>query len=471
MYSTDLLKNVCKGGACTLPSAQMGGFCLVHQPETEKTSQCKGSRLPALTEDQKLSSESIPVTSISNSSSSVTKPRSRRGSHQMVFTGDERKNGELQTFLQAIHDISAELEPLAVAEKIIERSCEVLTCDRVSLFYVDTDDLVLVVAKGAKNIHLPKTQGIAGHVATTGETVNIVDAHLDDRFDSSFDKQSGYRTKSVMATPVYDTDGHMIAVLQAINKGGQNNDKTFSQHDIMLFDNLAKHCSVALHNAQLYERTRSAEQKMSSLIEVVTMLHSQPNTNSLIFTLSHRSHQLVMADRSTLYLVDKPRHQLVVMQGDVDIRFGLDKGLAGHVATSGKVVNIPDCYLDERFNREIDRKSGYRTKSMLCMPIPGKAENSIVGVLQVINRLDDSGFSSGDEGLLRTLLKIAGPILEASNLFASAPKAMSEAHALIPNRSPNRSPTRTTTKYTFMSGITEGHAIVEEGEEEANADE
>jgi len=203
-----------------------------------------------------------------------------------------------------------------------------------------------------------------------------------------------------------------VAVLQCINKV----DGEFSFEDIVLVKNLATHCSVVLRNAHLYEQSQRSKSKVNSLLEIVQMLHSDPNTNSLIFTLSHRSHQLVEADRCTLWLADNTRQQLVVMQGDVDIRIPMKAGIAGHVATTGNVVNILDCYQDPRFNQAIDKKTGYRTKSMLCMPIFA-LENEVVGVLQLINKLDESSFSAGDEEILRTLLSIAGPILKNSNIF------------------------------------------------------
>lgn len=152
---------------------------------------------------------------------------------------------------------------------------------------VDNDELVLMIAKGAKNIRLPKNKGIAGHVATHGETVNIPDAWEDDRFDSSHDKSSGFRTKEVMATPILDEEGDIVAVLQCINKKGG-----FTSEDVVLAKNLSMHCAVVLRNAHLYEQSQRSEHKVNSLLEIVQMLHEGSNTNSLIFTLSHRSHQV-----------------------------------------------------------------------------------------------------------------------------------------------------------------------------------
>lgn len=95
----------------------------------------------------------------------------------------------------------------------------------------------------------------------------------------------------------------------------------------------------------------------------------------------------------------------------------MSQGIAGHVATTGQMLNIPDAYDDPNFNQAIDKKTGYRTKAILCMPI--KADDQVIGVLQLINKVTGSGvFGTDDEDVMMIFLSIAGPILAASNLYA-----------------------------------------------------
>jgi len=333
----------------------------------------------------------------------------------------------LEMFLDAVHAMASEIEPHKVAEKIIQETCKLVSCERATLYYVDGDELVLMIAKGAKNMRFPKSRGIAGFAATQGSTVSVPDPYNDERFDSTFDKSSGFVTRNILATPVLHQEGTVIAVLQCINKIGG----PFQDGDVILLENVASHCSVMLRNAQLYQVALRAEQKVSSLLEIVQMLHSDPNITSLIFTLSTRSHQLVDADRCTLYLVDRARSQLVVMQGDVDIRVPLSKGIAGYVATTGKPVNIDDCYQDTRFNKAVDLKTGYRTKSMLCLPMSVKTE--VIGVLQIINKLDEGVFGPEDIRTLSVLLNIAGPILQKSNFLASGGRKQTSTPGNLPH--------------------------------------
>mmetsp|Transcript_131799 Transcript_131799/g.299684 ORF Transcript_131799/g.299684 Transcript_131799/m.299684 type:complete len:165 (-) Transcript_131799:200-694(-) len=95
----------------------------------------------------------------------------------------------------------------------------------------------------------------------------------------------------------------------------------------------------------------------------------------------------------------------------------MDKGIVGACATSGEIINIPDAYADERFNQEVDKKEGYKTNSILCLPI--KDENNVTsGVIQVINKLDGP-FLPEDEDIMGLFLTIAAPLLNNSQLFES----------------------------------------------------
>jgi hypothetical protein len=114
------------------------------------------------------------------------------------------------------------------------------------------------------------------------------------------------------------------------------------------------------------------------------------------------------------------------MQGEVNIRAPLKKGIAGSVASTGELLNITDAYKDPRFNQEVDKESGYRTTTILTMPIFGTSKPGeppkVVGVLQCINKAQDV-FGSQDIDVMDTFLTIAGPILENSKLFQrSKPK-------------------------------------------------
>ena len=114
----------------------------------------------------------------------------------------------------------ATLDPMQATENIVAETVRILLCDRATIFIIDEarQELVLCVAEGATNIRLPIGQGIAGTVASTGETININDAYTDPRFSAASDKATGYKTTTILCMPIRGPDNKIVGVLQAINK-------------------------------------------------------------------------------------------------------------------------------------------------------------------------------------------------------------------------------------------------------------
>merc|ERR1712007_418477 len=111
------------------------------------------------------------------------------------------------------------------------------------------------------------------------------------------------------------------------------------------------------------------------------------------------------AQRSTVFLVDEANQQLWSVSTDTgqEIRIPKNAGIAGQCCCEGKVINIPDAYADSRFNQAVDKKTGFKTQSILAVPIfsSGKKEdanNRVVGVIQMINKVSyDGQLESFDE--------------------------------------------------------------------------
>jgi signal transduction histidine kinase len=126
-----------------------------------------------------------------------------------------------------------------------------------------------------------------------------------------------------------------------------------------------------------------------------------------------------------VYLLDELRGELwsKVLKGTdvVEIRLPIGVGIAGHVAKTGETVNIPDAYQDERFNPETDRRTGYRTKTILCMPLKNK-DDKIIGVFQLINK-NDGTFTYEDESFIDALSIHAAIAIENARLAQEMIKA------------------------------------------------
>lgn len=171
----------------------------------------------------------------------------------------------------------------------------------------------------------------------------------------------------------------------------------------------------AAFRASLAELTKQSQQfleatKMAEDEAVKSMLERALRA----FTL--RLVHLINAERASLMLVDEANQELVIrVSQDLsvlsDVRIPLGKGIAGAAAQSGQTIRIDDAYSDPRFNPEIDKQSGFRTRSILCMPLRDQSGN-VFAVTQLLNRRDGKPFDDADEEQFTHLAASLGVVLE-----------------------------------------------------------
>ncbi|XP_023708360.1 dual 3',5'-cyclic-AMP and -GMP phosphodiesterase 11 isoform X1 [Cryptotermes secundus] len=110
------------------------------------------------------------------------------------------------------------------------------------------------------------------------------------------------------------------------------------------------------------------------------------------------------------------RSTLQEMEKKEEIKIPWGTGIVGYVAESGEPVNIPDAYKDDRFNHDIDARTGYKTRTLLCMPIKD-FNGDVIGVAQVINKQNDNCFTSNDEKVFSSYLQFCGIGLRNAQLY------------------------------------------------------
>ena len=157
-----------------------------------------------------------------------------------------------------------------------------------------------------------------------------------------------------------------------------------------------------------------------SLVKISRSITALTDIDELLRVIAEETKNAIQADRCTVFLWDKDTDELwskVALGVDAshEIRFPADKGLAGYVVKTGETLNIVEAYDDPRFNPEVDIKTGYRTKTILCMPIMNN-NREIIGVFQVLNKIDGV-FTKNDEDLLIAIGGSASIALENAQLF------------------------------------------------------
>ena len=331
----------------------------------------------------------------------------------------------LRSLLQGTQELNSERDMKTLIGSITVRAKELLNAERCTLFLLDNSgtELWSYVTDASKKsneksadtvIRVPLGQGIAGTVASTGEPFIVKDAYLDPVFDASMDKATGFRTRAVMCYPIIGDAGHVMGVLQMINKNEKVDEAAFfNEEDEELLQALCSHVGVTLTNSKLFD-------KISVLLKTASSLNSNKDTATLIGDMMGHARDLLECERATVFLVDEQKKQLWSQVADgtnKEIRLPLGKGIAGKVAATGESLQIDDAYNDERFDPANDRATGFRTRNILCVPMIVADTKKVLGVTQLMNKKGGLGFNKEDSEIITAFSAQACIALRNNQLF------------------------------------------------------
>jgi sigma-B regulation protein RsbU (phosphoserine phosphatase) len=172
-------------------------------------------------------------------------------------------------------------------------------------------------------------------------------------------------------------------------------------------------------------RLEQKVKRLHTLIEVNGVISSSLNLDQILESVMTISKQIMNADASSLMLIDEKTNELVyeVALGSVgeklkqEFRLKMGQGIAGTVAQEGKPLLLEDAYTHPKFHRAHDEATGYRTRSMITVPL--KVGDRITGVAQVINRLDGGSFDKDDLELFIALCSLAAIAIENAKMHTS----------------------------------------------------
>jgi adenylate cyclase len=189
--------------------------------------------------------------------------------HRTIETIERTRRQEL-AFLNVVSDISSELQLRPLLAKLIATITRMLDAERSTLFLNDDKrgELYTEVGEGlgATQIRFPNDRGIAGAVFTRGETINIPHAYADLRFNPSFDRTTGFFTRSILCVPVVNKQGKTIGVTQVLNKRGG----VFTAEDEARLKAFTSQISIGLENAKLFDDIQNMKNYNASILESMT---------------------------------------------------------------------------------------------------------------------------------------------------------------------------------------------------------
>jgi phosphoserine phosphatase RsbU/P len=179
-------------------------------------------------------------------------------------------------------------------------------------------------------------------------------------------------------------------------------------------DLFRRYAEVALESSE----RRNAVIELSTIVEATKRLNSTLDLAELLNIILQLTTRQTGAERGTVFLIDREREEIWSLVGmgldQHEIRLPINRGIAGHVAASGDTINLADAYADPRFESEVDLRLGFRTRSLLCLPIRNK-DGETIGVLQLLNK-KSGHFTHADEGMLRAISDHVALALENAQL-------------------------------------------------------
>ncbi|MGB3241185.1 MAG: adenylate/guanylate cyclase domain-containing protein [Geitlerinemataceae cyanobacterium] len=345
---------------------------------------------------------------------------------------------------------------------------ELLNADRTTIWLLDDDkdELFAFVAKDeqgrAIEIRLPNGVGIVGEAANEKKIINIPYDFYDDLRSAAaqeLDVKNHYRTYTMLTMPLLNEETEeLVAVVQLVNKLKPNFNhqaslenkidiRGFTNEDEQVFEDFAPSIRLILESSKSFYRATQRQRAATALMSAVNSLSKASlDLEDTLKRVMDEAKALMNADRSTLWLLNDSEDELWTK---IELADGTPKelrlpqsagGFAWIVAESGEPLLIPyDAYKDTRSQtaRKTDEETGYRTCSLLCMPV-FNADKKLIGVTQLVNKTKPgehplydpqnypnapdkwkSSFSRTDREFMEAFNIQAGVALQNAKLFAT----------------------------------------------------
>ncbi|VDI06103.1 cGMP-dependent 3',5'-cyclic phosphodiesterase, partial [Mytilus galloprovincialis] len=233
--------------------------------------------------------------------------------------------------------------------------------------------------------------------------ITLEDIPLDKR--PGIENFIGCKLQSMLCVPVSSkANEKLIALACLVNKKDK---ESFNNDDIHIVKECFQYTSTVLTSTLAFQNERKLKIQTQAMLQVARNLFTHlDDLTKLLREIMQEARNLTQAERCSVFLIDQEVDELVakVFDGALandnevqsEIRMPITQGIAGHVATTGNLLNIKDAYAHPMFYRGIDDSTGFRTRNILCFPIKNETDN-VLGVAQLCNKMNGPYFTTFDE--------------------------------------------------------------------------
>ncbi|XP_062300830.1 cGMP-specific 3',5'-cyclic phosphodiesterase [Scomber scombrus] len=382
--------------------------------------------------------------------------------------GEGGGNDRCARLLELVKDVSSHLDVTALCHKIFLHINELIAADRYSLFLVGEDSSnrkflvsrLFDVAEGStleesssNCIRLEWNKGIVGHVAATGQPLNIKNAYEDPRFNAEVDLITGYKTQSILCLPIKNHREEVVGVAQAINKKCGEND-AFTEQDEKDFSAYLAFSGIVLHNAQLYETSQLENRRNQVLLDLASLIFEEQQclevllkkiAGTILSFMQAQACTVFVADENSMNSFSSVFHMeyeeldevLDAPKRDCDVS-QIDYMYAQYVKNTMQPLNIADVTKDQRFpwTSENPDHTSNQIKSLLCTPIRNGKKDKVIGVCQLVNKMDEpsgsvKAFNRNDEQFLEAFAIFCGLGIQNTQMYETVERAMAKQEVTL----------------------------------------
>lgn len=326
--------------------------------------------------------------------------------------------------IEVVREIGLIIEPSMSLDEIltvvVQKTTRLMQASRSTLFIDEGNgELVSRVLEGdaVNEIRLTPGQGIAGWTAHHKRPLLVADAYEDERFDSSWDQQTGFRTKSVICHPVLDQQNEVVGVIEALNKRSG----VFTTPDLELLSLISEQIALNLQNfrlmfnlvqknqalAEARQGLRQRNQEISLLLDLERCVAESADLKSLFSNILIRTCSATSALACLIYRIDEMGAEIRVVSHNqtkaATIRTTVGIGIPGWVASKGKPISTDAPASDPRFSEALQKHLGFEIKSIAAVPLQGTGTGMQKGSLVVYNKKNARGFGDDDMMMLKSV--------------------------------------------------------------------
>lgn len=337
----------------------------------------------------------------------------------------ERENDLLKQLI-SVMNTTTKLDN--ILSYILDLICMVTTAEACFMMVKDVvegDNLTCRAVAGLNKkkcvgLEWPMDKGLASQCYLSSSPKIVNSPTSDPDYAPELSQKMGENFRNIMVLPM-TAEGRPVGAIEVINK---KDGMSFTDEDQSFGLILADQAGAIIGNDTTFKGTEARIRRFNTLMEVSQEINRINDLHQLLDKIMEAAKMVMRADASSLFLLDEKANELYIesAQGEAgaqikQIRLPVGKGIAGWVAQKGKADLIPDAYQDNRFNPDFDKKTGYRTKSIVCVPMKFKMKT--VGVIQIINALDKEAFEEDDVPYMEALAGQAAVAIENVRLYAS----------------------------------------------------